>query len=130
MESKAPIDLQSTYLSLNGKGRVAVHSVDTKFWQTIETNTSLLDTLLGVYASAADWPHWEMHPEGEEVLILLEGAMTLVLDDGNKEWRVPFECGKAFIVPRGVWHRALVSQPSKLIGLTYGAGTQHRPIAR
>lgn len=122
------IDLRTTYLSLDGKGRVARHPVDAQFWQTINVNTSLLSTLVGAYTSTADWPHWEMHPEGEEILFLLDGEMTLVLDDQGREKRVAFEPGRAFIIPRGIWHRALVARPSKFIGITYGAGTQHRPL--
>ena len=123
------IDLARTYLSLDGHGKVAVHPVDASFWQTINSNRALLGSLVGIYASGADWPHWEMHPAGEEILVLLEGALTLVLDSDGKETQVPLLPGEAVVVPRGTWHRALVAVPSKLLGITYGEGTQHRPLA-
>ncbi len=121
------IDLQTTYLSLDGKGRIATHPAN-DFWQTIGSNTSLLPTLIVTSESKADWPHWEMHPEGEEIIILLEGAMTMVLDRGDTEEKFALEPGKTFIVPRSVFHRALVARPSKFIGITCGAGTEHRPL--
>jgi len=32
-------------------------------------------------------------------------------------------------VPRAVWHRGLVRKPGKLMFITPGAGTDHRPVA-
>jgi hypothetical protein len=31
-------------------------------------------------------------------------------------------------VPRNTWHRALVKKPGKLMFITPGAGTEHRPV--
>jgi hypothetical protein len=39
--------------------------------------------LVTVFEMAEDWTTWEMHPEGEELLVLLSGAMTLVLDENS-----------------------------------------------
>jgi mannose-6-phosphate isomerase-like protein (cupin superfamily) len=120
-------DLETTYLSLDGQGRVAAHPVDDQFWATVETNTDLLANLVGVYPGDADWPHWEMHPDGEEILVLLDGRMTMILDEAGVERRVELAPGSTLVVPRGVWHRALMSEPSRLLAITYGQGTQHRP---
>jgi len=122
-------DLETTYLSLDGQGAVAVHPVGPEFWATIEQNQDVLGTLVGVYAGREDWPHWEMHPEGDEILVLLEGRITMILDDGAAERRVELAPGGTLVMPRAVWHRALVPEPSRLLAITYGAGTRHRPIA-
>jgi quercetin dioxygenase-like cupin family protein len=47
---------------------------------------------------------WERHPEGEELLHVLEGAVevTLLLDSGPVSRRL--DAGSIFVVPRGVWH--------------------------
>ena len=123
----ADLDLEHTYLSLDGLGQVRTHPVE-GFWETIDTNPNILGTLVTAHLSPADWPHWEMHPAGEEVLVLIDGAMTLILDEPGGERRVEMAPGCTCIVPRGVWHRALVAQPSRFVGITYGAGTQHRPL--
>lgn len=121
-------DLERTYLSLDGQGRVARHPVDDSFWATVDRNPDLLGTLVAAYVSTGDWPHWEMHPAGEEVLVLLEGRMTLILDEPAGERRVEMAPGVTCVVPMGVWHRALVPEASRFLGITYGAGTQHRPL--
>jgi len=120
-------DLEDTYLSLDGQGGLARHSVE-GFWEGIDSNTDLLGTLVAAFVSTEDWPHWEMHPAGEEVLVLVEGRMTLLLDEPGGERRVEMAPGATCVVPRGVWHRALVAETSKVIGITYGASTQHRPL--
>jgi hypothetical protein len=39
----------------------------------------------------ADWNHWERPPAGDEVLVLLSGALELVLEAAAVEERVPLE---------------------------------------
>lgn len=121
------LDLERTYLSLDGQGRVKTHPVE-GFWESVGTNAELLGTLVSASVSTSDWPHWEMHPAGEEVLVLVDGRMTLILDEPGAERRVEMTPGSTCIVPRGVWHRALVPETSRFVGITYGAGTQHRPL--
>lgn len=121
-------DLETTYLSLDGRGGVAIHPVDADFWRTIDANPALKETLVGVYAGEADWPQWEMHPAGDEVLVLLEGRMTMLFEHADgRESRHEMRSGATLVVPAGVWHRALVPEPTRLLAITYGAGTQHRP---
>ena len=54
--------------------------------------------------------------------------MTMILDEAGGERRVEMAPGGTCIVPKGVWHRALVPKTSRFIGITYGAGTKHRPV--
>ena len=121
------LELEDTYLSLDGRGRVREHAAE-GFWETVDSNADVLGTLVAGFVSTEDWPHWEMHPEGEEVLVLVEGRMTLILDEPAGERRVEMTPGATCIVPRGVYHRALVPTLSRFIGVTYGAGTTHRPL--
>jgi mannose-6-phosphate isomerase-like protein (cupin superfamily) len=121
------LELEDTYLTLDGKGGLNSHAVE-GFWETVDTNADALDTLVSAYVSEADWPNWEMHPGGDEALVLIDGGMTLILDEPGGERRVEMAPGATCIVPKGVWHRALVPQPSRFIAITYGPGTTHRPL--
>lgn len=122
-------DLRSTYVHLLADGRAAPIPVDDQFWATIATRTELHDGFLVTRGrSTEDWPHWEMHPEGEELVVLLSGAVDLVLDDGTHEQTVPLRPERGtWINPRGVWHRAIVHEPSEMLFATAGRGTRHRP---
>lgn len=127
-DALASLDLATTYLSLDGQGKVARHPVDEAFWRTINTNKELLGTLITLTQSDRDWPHWEMHPKGDEILTLLDGEITLVLETDSGEEHVPLRAGETFVMPKGIWHRALVPGPYKLLGITYGEGTEHKPL--
>jgi mannose-6-phosphate isomerase-like protein (cupin superfamily) len=83
--------------------------------------------LLSALTMGADWTNWEMHPAGDEVLFMLEGKATFVLDlpDGLRE--INLSAGRLLIIPKGVWHTAKVNEPARLLAITAGLGTQHRP---
>jgi mannose-6-phosphate isomerase-like protein (cupin superfamily) len=78
-------------------------------------------------------PHGgEVHPDGDEFLYLVRGAMELILDDGDEsavgvETKVLLQPGDAYLVPRGVWHRLEAVEPSYLIHVTPGPSGGHRP---
>lgn len=73
-------------------------------------------------------PHGgEMHPDGDELLFLISGRLTVVLEDREPPRRVTLEPGQALVVPRGVWHRVLLAEPSQILHITPGPGGEHRP---
>src|SRR5690349_18753065 len=62
----------------------------------------------------------EVHPDGDEFLYVVSGAMELVLDDGDEqaagtETTLLLRAGDAYVVPRGVWHRLKTVEPYYLI---------------
>lgn len=84
--------------------------------------------LAATYKITSDMQTWEMHPNGHELLAMLSGAMAVILQSRDGERIVELRQGKAFVVPMGVWHRQLVRVPGEFLGVTYGKGTEHRPL--
>jgi mannose-6-phosphate isomerase-like protein (cupin superfamily) len=122
-------DLETTFLGLDGAGEVTQMPVGPDFWQTIEHNPAMRANLVAAFAGEGDWPNWEMHPEGDEVLVLLEGALRMIFEKADGEETHRMTAGSTLIVPAGVWHRAVDQQAAKLLAITYGAGTTHKPVA-
>jgi mannose-6-phosphate isomerase-like protein (cupin superfamily) len=121
-------DLATTYVQLDDGPQAFAVEVDDEFWQTIDRRSELQGgRLVGRFHNAQDWDIWEMHPAGDEVVCLLSGAIDVVLDEPDGERVVELEAGRTFIVPRGVWHRAIVREPGDTLHITRGEGTQHRP---
>ena len=83
---------------------------------------------------SGDAPHrGELHPDGDELLYLIAGCVDVVLDDGDQETigtetTTTLEPGQAFVVPKGVWHRVHVREPSHFVHITPGPGSGHRPL--
>lgn len=121
-------DLATTYVQLDDGPAAFSVEVDNEFWATIDRRPELLGgRLVGTFHNAEDWDIWEMHPAGDEVVCLLSGAVGVVLDEAGGESVVELKPGQTCIVPRGVWHRAVVHEPGDTLHITRGDGTQHRP---
>lgn len=132
------IDLVKNYLLLEPGGDAVLLPGGEDFWgQLMSGNAtdpgiqllmgSQHGRLLSALSMGADWTNWEMHPAGDEVLFMLEGKATFLLElsDGLRE--VALDSGRLLVIPKGVWHSAKVSQPARLLAITAGQGTQHRP---
>jgi mannose-6-phosphate isomerase-like protein (cupin superfamily) len=119
-------DLETSYLVLADGPAAKRIEVGPDFWETIDARDDLTGRLVGVFRYDADWKSWEVHPDGDEVVVLLEGSVDLVLDEPNGERVVALRDRAAAIVPRGVWHTANVRAPGAALHITRGEGTRHR----
>ncbi len=86
--------------------------------------------LVSSFEFDSDWPNWELHPAGDEVVILLSGRAELHLenDDGRTALNLQ-EPGAYAVVPRNTWHTAKISMPTRLLFITPSEGTRGRPVA-
>jgi mannose-6-phosphate isomerase-like protein (cupin superfamily) len=123
-------DLEKTYLLLDGAGGVKATPGGEAFWRGVADNPDAGGTLVIVSGGDGDWNFWEMHPAGDEALVLLEGALTMLFEhpDGRAT-RHPMAPGGTLVVPAGVWHRAVEQRSVRMLFITFGAGTQHKPVA-
>ena len=129
MRGASVLDLADTYLHLSDGAAVSTVEVGPNFWATLRDRTDLQAGRLVVITHAKeDWPIWEMHPAGDEVVSLLSGEVDLILRDGSCESTVSLRGRATVIVPQGVWHRVVVHEPGDMLFITRGAGTQHRPV--
>jgi mannose-6-phosphate isomerase-like protein (cupin superfamily) len=82
------------------------------------------------YSFSGNWPSWEVHPHGAEVVVCTAGAATIIQEfpDGRVE-RVALTPGDYAINPPGVWHTADSASDveTTCIFITAGVGTAHRP---
>jgi mannose-6-phosphate isomerase-like protein (cupin superfamily) len=81
-------------------------------------------SLLGLVRFSGQTP-WERHPDGDELLHILEGdvAITVLTDDGPVE--TPVRAGSLFIVPRGLWHRQRPRSVATVLFATPTMGSEH-----
>jgi mannose-6-phosphate isomerase-like protein (cupin superfamily) len=124
-------DLLSTFVHLRSDGSATSVPWTPDIWRTL----ALADGDRIVGARRGEMPTdfhpdmWEMHPHGDELLSLLSGAIDAVFDEPGGERVMNLRGGQTCIVPRGVWHRLILREPSDLMFVTPAAGTQLRPIA-
>ncbi len=82
--------------------------------------------LVMVETTPADWPAWECHTAGDEIVIVLEGRADFIQEIEGTESRIAVGPGSTIINPAGVWHTADVSESLKAIYITPCPGTEHR----
>jgi mannose-6-phosphate isomerase-like protein (cupin superfamily) len=134
MLKSASLDLTSTYLRVRSDGSIEPLPVDEGFWERLASGAlgSFRDEyLVSCHTFDTDWPVWEMHPNGDEIVCLLSGSVTFVLErEGGEEAVRLTRSGAYVIVPKGTWHTAKVGSAARMLFITAGEGTQHRKAAR
>jgi mannose-6-phosphate isomerase-like protein (cupin superfamily) len=84
---------------------------------------------IGVARMDRPAPHaGERHLDGDELLYLIAGRATLLLEREGGEERVELAAGGACVVPRGLWHRVVPHGEMTLLYATPGPRTERRPL--
>jgi mannose-6-phosphate isomerase-like protein (cupin superfamily) len=83
--------------------------------------------LVSSYNFDTDWSEWEMHPKGDEIVILLSGEVKMIMETGAGRETVNLnDQGSYIIVPRGTWHTAHTTVATTMLFITPGEGTEGR----
>lgn len=126
-------ELASNYLRLKPDATIEVMPVDEHFWPKLiggemgSFNNEYLVTHLNF---SEDWPSWEVHPNGDEIVFLISGSAEFVLEapDGEITSVQVNQAGHYVFVPQGYWHTAKISEATSMLFITAGEGTQNRPV--
>jgi mannose-6-phosphate isomerase-like protein (cupin superfamily) len=123
-------DLSSHYVLLDATGAAATVKGGDEFWSQPPEALDRFGRgwLISEYTFANDWPQWEMHPEADEIVRLMSGAAELHLEWPTGVQVVKMLADDAYVIPKGAWHTVKVVEPCRMLHITMGAGTQHRPV--
>ena len=125
-------NILDSYLHVRDGSRTDAIPSSASFWQDMAGGAyPHLDQgrLMSAFTFSEPWASWERHPTGEEVVMLLSGAATLLIEESGGERSVRLSSpGDYVLVPQGAWHTARTDVPTTMLFLTPGAGTEHRPI--
>ena len=120
---------QRTYVHLAEDGVATELPGGEEFWSMPQAEMERYGNgwLVSEFEFASDWPNWEMHPNADEFVYLLSGSVEMHLEQQDGLRKVALNGSGAVVVPRGVWHTAKVTAPSRMLHVTRGAGTLLRP---
>jgi quercetin dioxygenase-like cupin family protein len=84
--------------------------------------------IFGIADMAENSPHaGERHPDGDEILYLISGRVRVVLLESDED-DIDMSPGDGLLVPKGIWHRVDILEPSRIVYLTPGPNGEHRPL--
>jgi mannose-6-phosphate isomerase-like protein (cupin superfamily) len=128
-----PFNLASTFLRLRTDSQVDPLPVTSDFWPRLMSGDIEFrrhDRLVTLLSFERSWLNAEMHPSGDEVVCLISGRATVVLEvEGGEQLIELAEPGAYVVVPKGTWHTARTDRACTMLFITAGEGTVSRPIA-
>ena len=123
-------DLAATFVVLQPDQRVALVENSPGVFEELGRRFSGFKrhVLVATFAFDADWSTWERHPAGDELVCLISGNATLILDHGDKTELVELKKpGEYVVVPKGTWHTAKTRVSTTMLFVTPGEGTENKP---
>lgn len=124
-------DLLNTYVVLGPDHAAVPVDVTPTIWQELDQRFDGFKgrLLVASFHFDKDWPTWEIHPHGDEVVVLMSGSADMVLDEkGGPRVQSLVAPGQYVIVPKGTWHTAKIASPTSMLFITPGEGTENRAV--
>lgn len=121
--------LQDTFAVVKPDLSVGTVDVSPALYAELDSRFNLFKgcMLVSSHEFQEDWATWEIHPAGDEIVVLLSGTATLVLRKNGADVRVQLAGSGAYVVvPRNTWHTARVSGTTRMLFITPGEGTENR----
>lgn len=127
-----PITLPKTpiHLGLGGHALVQPEMTGMAWYEAYGARTAadgVDGRLVSMHTFHKPWDSWEMHPQGDEVVVCTAGTLVLTQEIDGQHRSVTLCPGEAAVNPAGVWHTADVEGSATALFITAGIGTEHRP---
>jgi len=130
MSDRLKFDVNSDFLRLRGDGSMEPLPLGDAFWPQLmsgKLGTFRGELLVATSRFDRDWSSWECHPNGDEIVMLLSGRVTFVLETPAGEQRETLAVTGEYVrVPRNTWHTAKTTTATTMLFITAGEGTLHR----
>ncbi len=123
-------DFTENYVSLGESGEIETFAGGDIFWSLAGEKLDKIgeNWLITEFYFDEDWKTWEMHPNGEEIVYLLSGAMDLILEKDGVLQTIELRSKGSVIIPRNTWHTAKVFEAGNMLVITLGKETQVKEV--
>ncbi len=122
------MNLEATYVVLDDNANATPVEVTPTVFEDLDKQFDKFvgKLLIAKFSFEEDWPSWEIHPKGDEIVCLLSGTATMILKKDDKQASVELSgSGDFVVVPCGTWHTAKIKEPTSMIFVTPGEGTEN-----
>ena len=91
----------------------------------VRTVAKIGNLTLGVMSYSGQTP-WERHPDGDELLLALDGRVDVTVLTDQGPVKRTLRAGEAFVCPQGLWHR---QRAEKSVSMLYGTPTETSEVS-
>ena len=123
-----PFDLTETFVRLRSGDAMDVEALTPSFWS--DRSASPGDRVVAAFdfASSDDLHSsmQEIHPDGDELILVLAGAIDLIAESDGREVVIGLDAGQAAVVRRCTWHRPAMRAPGRLLSINVRSGMRSR----
>jgi mannose-6-phosphate isomerase-like protein (cupin superfamily) len=132
-----PHQIDQAFVVLDANKNTSIEPADATLYQRLDANYAGFSgcELISCFEFEQDWSTWELHPYGDETVILLSGQVTFIIQpdasgqpSAAEQLVLLEQPGDFVVVPKNSWHSARTSVKTKLLFITPGEGTQHKPL--
>lgn len=86
-------------------------------------------TLISAHNFTETWPTWEVHPHGDEMVVLMSGKAEFKLRRETGDESVVLETpGSFLVIPKNTWHTAIIEEAASVLFITPGEDTQNEVL--
>ena len=91
--TRTKLSIEQAYVVLSPDKKANIEVVDADIYQRLDANYAGFQgcELISCFEFEQDWSSWEMHPAGDETVILLSGQALVVLQHEGTEQLLPLE---------------------------------------
>ena len=122
-----PFSLTDVFVRLRSGGGMDLEPLTPSFWSGEHEPG---DRVVAVFEfTSSDDLHSEMlevHPDGDELIVVLAGAIDLISETDGDEVVVNLDAGQAAVVRRATWHRLSMRNPGRLLSINIRSGMESR----
>ncbi len=127
-DTTGPFNLTDVFVRLRSDGGMDPEPLTATFWSGDQATAGERLVTVFEFASSEDLHAdvLEVHPEGDELIVVLAGAIDLISETHGDEVVVGLDAGEAAVVRRGTWHRLSMRAPGRLLSINIRSGMQSR----
>jgi mannose-6-phosphate isomerase-like protein (cupin superfamily) len=123
-----PFSLTDTFVRMRSDGGMDLEPLTPLFWSGAYATAGDRVVTVFEYASSDDLHSdvLEVHPDGDELIVVLAGAIDLITESSDSEVVAGLDAGQAAVVRRGTSHRLSMRSPGRLLSINVRSGMQSR----
>jgi mannose-6-phosphate isomerase-like protein (cupin superfamily) len=105
---------------VGASGRIVALDGDDRFWRSLRDQSEMrTGWLVSTFRYERSWNRWERHPDADEMVTVIEGPIDFEFEsEDGRRWSVSVNVGASCVVPRGIWHRAVIARPALMMFIT------------